>query len=358
MLFEFLTQHREEVLEKVWERLHAANPDRPRDEVMSGLETFVDELVETFGRERGAPPERPCPFDEASSAPEHGQQRELAGFMPWQVVQDYGSVCDVLTASAAERDVVIPAEEFNLLNRAVDVAAAKAIEGFWSAEERDRAASSAAQVGALAHELRNALHSAAMGFAILRKSEVGVRSRTGDAVERALVRMEDMIRRALAEARLEGGVALRIERVAAETLVQMVSGAAVTQRGIRVETAVEARLFVDADPILLESALGNLVQNAVKFSAPGAAVSVRARRERDEALFEVEDRCGGLPPGIDTASLFRPFVQGATDRRGVGLGLSIAQRAVEAHGGHITVRDLPGVGCVFTIALPAAAPPS
>jgi signal transduction histidine kinase len=53
--------------------------------------------------------------------------------------------------------------------------------------------------------------------------------------------------------------------------------------------------------------------------------------------------------------MFRPFTQSGTDRSGLGLGLSIARRGVEADGGMLTVRDIPGIGCVFTIELPRRA---
>jgi len=58
-----------------------------------------------------------------------------------------------------------------------------------------------------------------------------------------------------------------------------------------------------------------------------------------------------LPAG-DVNKMFIPFFQQSSDKTGVGLGLSMARRAIEADGGELTVRDSPGVGCVFTISLP------
>ena len=69
------------------------------------------------------------------------------------------------------------------------------------------------------------------------------------------------------------------------------------------------------------------------------------------ALIEVEDECGGLAPG-GSAALFLPFEQRSADRSGLGLGLAIARESVEANGGEIQTRNLPGQGCIFTIALP------
>ena len=68
-------------------------------------------------------------------------------------------------------------------------------------------------------------------------------------------------------------------------------------------------------------------------------------------LLDVADNCGGLPAGHEEA-MFRPFVQSDTDRSGLGLGLSISRRSVEANDGVLSVRDVPGTGCVFTINLP------
>ena len=70
-------------------------------------------------------------------------------------------------------------------------------------------------------------------------------------------------------------------------------------------------------------------------------------------LIEVEDECGGIPE--IKADPFQPFGERRRhDRSGLGLGLSIARKAVRAHGGDITIRNMPGNGCVFVIELPLA----
>ena len=71
----------------------------------------------------------------------------------------------------------------------------------------------------------------------------------------------------------------------------------------------------------------------------------------DLVLIEVEDQCGGLPPG-SAEKMFTPFTQRSDDKSGLGLGLSIARQSIEEDGGTLSVRDLPGSGCVFTISLP------
>jgi signal transduction histidine kinase len=70
-------------------------------------------------------------------------------------------------------------------------------------------------------------------------------------------------------------------------------------------------------------------------------------------LIDVEDECGGIPPS--KTDLFQVFGdRRGGDRSGLGLGLSMARKAVRAHGGDILIRDLPGKGCIFTIQVPLA----
>jgi signal transduction histidine kinase len=76
----------------------------------------------------------------------------------------------------------------------------------------------------------------------------------------------------------------------------------------------------------------------------------------DRIVIDIEDHCGGLSPG-GTERMFLPFTQSGADRSGLGLGLAICRRAVEANNGILRVRDMPGSGCVFTIDLPRYAMP-
>ena len=117
---------------------------------------------------------------------------------------------------------------------------------------------------------------------------------------------------------------------------------------------IDPALQVKGDYARLMAALDNLLQNAFKFTQAGTEITLAARAEDGDILIEVSDHCGGLAPGYAT-SMFRPFsVRTEKDRPGLGLGfgLLIARESVEADGGTLSVQDVPGVGCIFTIRLP------
>ena len=102
----------------------------------------------------------------------------------------------------------------------------------------------------------------------------------------------------------------------------------------------------------------NLVENAVKYSLPDSRpVQVSVAREGDRVIVSVRDDGPGIP-AADAASVFEPFFRVDRSRSkktgGYGLGLSIAKRIVEAHGGTIAVRDhAPARGTTFEVTLPS-----
>lgn len=114
---------------------------------------------------------------------------------------------------------------------------------------------------------------------------------------------------------------------------------------------IESRAGTCGNRELLLAALVNLLQNAFKFTRLHSEVALRAYVANDRVLIDVSDNCGGLAPG-SLDQMFRPFAQGNDDKSGLGLGLSISRQSVEASGGSLTVRDIPGTGCVFTMNLP------
>jgi two-component system sensor histidine kinase KdpD len=107
-------------------------------------------------------------------------------------------------------------------------------------------------------------------------------------------------------------------------------------------------------------ALTNLLENALKYSPPGAAVILRAWGDTVRVRFAVEDRGPGIVPG-DEERVFEPFHRGshvADGIRGTGLGLSIARQLAEAQGGTLVYARREGGGSRFTLELPAGAAPT
>ena len=117
---------------------------------------------------------------------------------------------------------------------------------------------------------------------------------------------------------------------------------------------VAADLMTDVDPQLLASAVTNLLNNAFKYSHEGGTVRLSATAQGTTLVIAVDDACGGIPPTVGDP--FQPFGERrGKDRTGLGLGLSIARKAVRAHGGDIHIVNRPGVGCTFSIEIPLTA---
>jgi signal transduction histidine kinase len=292
----------------------------------------------------------------ARSAARHGGELRQAGFTVGQVVHDYGDVCQAVTELAIELATPIAAEEFKILNRCLDEAIAQAVTEFARQRELSLSNRETERLGFFAHELRNLLSNAMLSFEVLKTGAVGIGGSTGAVLGRNLAALRDLIDRSLAAVRLETGVQRRAEVLLTDLMEEVEVAAAIeaNSRGLQLTvTAVEAGAAVYVDRQLIAAALANLLQNAFKFSRAAGHVVLRTDTTRapGRVLIEVEDECGGLPPGT-ADGLFRPFEQRSANRAGLGLGLAIARESVELNGGVVGVRSRPGRGCVFTIELP------
>ena len=125
-------------------------------------------------------------------------------------------------------------------------------------------------------------------------------------------------------------------------------------KGLDWQTKIEEDLpSIQADPLRLGQALGNLASNAIKFTPSGGWVSFRAGQQDGEIQLIFQDNGPGIVPE-DQEKIFHPFYQGETGKRmkqGMGLGLSIARELTTAHGGQLEVESEPGKGSTFTIRL-------
>ena len=353
MLSEFLSTHRDIIIARSRAKVAArAAPRATSVELKNGVPLFLDQLIATLRIEESTRT-RPTDHQIGLSAAKHGKALQKLGFTAAQVVHDYGDVCQTITALAIELDASITADEFRTLNRCLDEAMAEAVQEFGRQRELSMSDDETERLGFFAHELRNLLSNSMLAFEVLKGGTVGVGGSTGAVLGRNLTRMRDLIDRSLAEVRLRTGSKLR-ERVLLGDFIEEVEVAATIEanaRGLQLTvTPVPAGVCVEMDRQILAAAVANLLQNAFKFTRPAGHVIVRTHADADRASIAIEDECGGLAG--TTEDLFDIFEQRGKDRSGLGLGLAIAREGVRANGGTITVRNISGRGCIFTIDVP------
>ena len=284
----------------------------------------------------------------------HGLELLRLGYTLSHVVHAYGAMCQAITEVAVAKDMHFASGEFRDLNRCLDVAIAGAVTEFQSLRNTQNMNREIENLGFLAHELRNALATVNISLQLIKTGTVGFGGSTGRVLDSGLIRMEDLIARSLTEVRLRVDPKMHIEPVHLIRLVDQIIVTAEVEARARnqvLEIQVDPTLVFDADQQLVYSALFNLIQNALKYSPPNSKIQVRGALFGENVVIEVEDECGGLTPEIESR-LFKSFVQQHENRKGMGLGLSIAQKSISLLNGTVTVSSLPTKGCIFKITLP------
>ena len=349
MLHEFLTAKREEILARTQGKAAArALPGATEVELRYGVPHFLGQLTETLRNSESGSVEM------SAGAAKHGSEMLRLGFPVDRVVHDYGDVCQAVTELAFELDAPITVEEFHTLNGCLDDAIAQAVTVYGQMREKSLSEQGAERARRFAHEMRSKLSVTILAFSMLKSGEVPLRGSVGALLDRSLKGLNDLIDRLLIEVRLSSTVQPRETIVLAEFIeeIELAASTAAKSRDLRLTVEpIESGIAVDGDRALLAAAVANLLQNAVNFTPEHGRVRVRTHAAAGRVLIDIEDECGGLPPG-ELETVFRPFQQCGTDRTGVGLGLSISRLGVQLTGGDIRVRDVPGTGCVFTVDLP------
>jgi signal transduction histidine kinase len=372
MMHEFLTANRAELIARCRAKVaQRAPPGVPEEELAHGVTVFLDQLIKTLLVEKTATPMRsrkvsgpsgggkPNLSEIGESATQHGRELQRHGFTAEEVVHDYGDLCQAISDLAFERGETMEVDEFRTLNRCLDNAIASAVTEFGYQRDFDVADKQTIQLnerlGYFAHELRNQLCTATLALSIIKQGNVGLSGATGGVLDRALVGLSNLIDRSLAEVRMTAGLPVLRHLFSLVDFIGEIKLSASLEAQVKEcvfsVSEVDPKLAIDVDRDLLLAAVGNLLQNAFKFTHPHSEVSLHAYALADRILIDVQDHCGGLPTGF-AEDMFRPFTQAAEDRSGLGLGLSIARRSVEANNGVLSVRNVPGTGCVFTIDLP------
>jgi signal transduction histidine kinase len=175
-------------------------------------------------------------------------------------------------------------------------------------------------------------------------------------VEDETKRLSRLIGDLLDLGRLEAGVTLlEKQHIQLISLIKRAVRAVETRmQNSQISTQVNvADLQIQGDSERLLQALLNLLDNAIKHSPPNSQIFITGYKEGKQAVVKIRDQGQGIKDS-DLSRIFEQFYTGDRSRkgRGVGLGLAIAKRIIEAHGGSITVSSKVGEGATFTIYLP------
>lgn len=220
-------------------------------------------------------------------------------------------------------------------------------------------------LSAIAHDFRTPLASIVAASSTLLESK----GRLSDYQEHELTqtifeegqRMTNLANNTLEMARLEAGaVTLTREWYPLDEIV----GAVISHMEDRLKDhPIETRLpagvpMAQVDEVMIVQVLENLIENAIKYTPAGTRIEVGAQEEPGQIRFWVADEGPGLAPG-DDRKIFEKFYRGAgrETRNGVGLGLTICQIIVQAHGGQIVARNRPAGGAEFLFTIPSTEPP-
>ncbi len=351
MLSEFITTHRDAIIARSRMKLSACARASAND-LESGVPLFLTQLTDALRRESSDSSDVLECF--GSTATRHGRELQALGFTVSQVVHDYGDICQAVTEVALEQKAPITVEEFKTLNGCLDTAIAEAVAEHARITSESRSIGEIERAGHTAHETRNLLTTAVIAFETLKLGTVAINSSIGTLLGRSLKGLVDLVETTLSETRLAANLQRR-EPVQVASFLGEIAVAGRLQahdRALRFAMEpIDGALKIFADPQLLASAVMNLLNNALKYSRQGGRIVLRAYKTGRRVHIEVEDECGGIP---DTqGDPFQPFGdRRGADRTGLGLGLSIARKAVQAQGGDIALSNMPGKGCVFVIDVP------
>ncbi len=217
-------------------------------------------------------------------------------------------------------------------------------------------------VSTVSHDLRSPL-TLMRGYATMLEMVGELNEQQTEYVRKIVVGVESisrLVNNLLDLGRIEAGVGLQLEMLSVQDIVEWVVDSFQLQAQqkkiiLRADIPKDLPPLIEADQALLQQALHNLVENAVKYTPEAGKVWVRANSRHNTILFIVEDTGIGISP-VDQPYLFEKFYR-STDRkakreRGTGLGLAIVKSIVDRHGGNLGLESKLGEGSVFYIEIP------
>ncbi len=351
MFHQFLESHRIEILALAEAKsVSLAGSLATSDELKRGLPVFYEHLITYLKAIDHGTAQSEITF----AAAKHGRELLRLHYSLSHVVHAYGAMCQAITEFAQRRNAPISAGNFNDLNMCLDLAIAAAVSEFQFRSVQASEAKEVQHLGALVHELRNALTSATVAQDMIAKGLVGNGGSTARVLSHNLALMRNLIDRSLSEVRMRADPELHPENFFVSELVEQILFTAqseATKKSILMTNRVRGEISIETDRQLLLSALANLIQNAIKYSKEHGHVFISSQTSGNNLIIEVEDECGGMNDAI-LQNVLKPFVSGGFDQSGMGLGLTIVQRSVSLLRGTVSVSNSPGIGCAFRIELP------
>ncbi|KAB1142922.1 sensor histidine kinase KdpD [Streptomyces luteolifulvus] len=351
-------------------RTHQAARLRAESEILSflagnvlrgetGLEELLERVRETFGMESAALLERQSDVDPWTCAGRAGLGRQVD--RPEEADVDVPAGDHMALALTGR---VLPAEDRRVL-AAFAAQAAVVLDRSRLQEEAERARTLAegnrirtALLAAVSHDLRTPLAGIKAAVSSLRSDDVAWseedRAELLAGIEEGADRLDHLVGNLLDMSRLQTGTVTPLIRdTDLDEVVPMALGG-VLEGSVDLDIP-EVLPMVRVDAGLLERAVANLVENAVKYSRPGKGVMVSASAIADRVEVRVVDRGPGVPDDAKER-IFEPFQRYGDAPRGagVGLGLAVARGFVEAMGGTLAAEDTPGGGLTMVLSLRAA----
>jgi len=221
-------------------------------------------------------------------------------------------------------------------------------------------------VNTVSHDLRSPL-TLMRGYATMLEMVGELNEQQKGYITKMITGVESMARlvnNLLDLGRIDVGVGLRLETVLLQEIIERVASMLqlqATQKEIQldVELPQDTSPLIQADQALLQQAIYNLMENALKYTPQGGQVTVRLKVQGDSILFSVQDTGIGVSPA-DQARLFEKFYRGtqreAREQKGSGLGLAIVKSIAERHGGKVWLESELGKGSTFFLQVPLQQP--
>ncbi len=221
-------------------------------------------------------------------------------------------------------------------------------------------------VSTVSHDLRSPL-TLMRGYATMLETAGALNDQQKNYVKMIVQGVDNMaklVNNLLDLGRIDFGVGLQVDSIPVLDILERVTGslqlqAKQKQISLGVELPRDLPHAIEADPALLQQAVYNLVENALKYTPEGGAVTVHLQTSPSALTFAVQDTGIGIQKN-DLPRLFEKFYRGtnreALAQRGTGLGLAIVKSIAERHGGKVWVESEPGQGSIFYLEIPLTQP--